>query len=107
MLKTIPVYLCGPGVLINGTSSHSQTCSSLDNKFHGYLELKSEHMHRRNTFHIAVENMGALDSVLLVRSYTSYYRSEPWCQCYKLGDKSIPLKYRVKIQKDKVYESAL
>ena len=37
----------------NYESFHSQTCSSLDGKFHSPLEFISEYMHRRNTFYVA------------------------------------------------------
>lgn len=51
--------------------------------------------------------MSALDSILVIWSYTSYYLSERQFAHYKLGNIIIPLKCCVRIQKDKVYESAL
>lgn len=49
LLKTALVYLCGPGVITNATSTCSQACPSLD-KFHGHLELITEWIFKRNTF---------------------------------------------------------
>lgn len=50
--------------------------------------------------------MSTLDSVPVMWSYIIYYLSEPQCPYYKLGDEIISLNFCVRIQKDKVYESA-